>query len=214
MESDLPFRYIAISSQQVCPEPLPQRIRRLDKLGVDCIQVRDKDVSDREKYNWFKQINCSSSLLFANSRADFVHLFNLHGLQRSGEAISAWKIKKITGEKVWIGCSAHNLTDLHNAGGGGADFVLYSPVFPTQSKPELTRDDCHGLEGLKQACTESELPVFALGGIGPDEIKHCLDAGAWGAAGIRALFQPEDPTENWNKISKTFNIISKNERTL
>jgi thiamine-phosphate pyrophosphorylase len=206
METDLPFRYIAISSRKVCPEPLPQRIQRLDGLGVDCIQVRDKEVSDREKYNWFKQINCFSSLLFANSRADFVHLFNLDGLQRSGKAISAGKLKIITGEKVWIGCSAHNLTDLHNACCSGADFILYSPVFPTESKPELTRADCHGLEGLKQACIESDLPVFALGGIGPDEIKPCLEAGAWGAAGIRTLFQPEDPTENWDKISKALNL--------
>lgn len=201
MTKKLPFRYIAISSQAVCPVAITERVQQLDRLGVDAIQIRDKETTDREKYDWFEKINCTNSLLFVNGRADFTRLFNLAGVQRGTNAISSYKIRSIIGSKKYIGYSAHNLTELRNGCADDVDFILYSPIFPTESKPGLKKTDCHGLEGLKTACRQSTVPVFALGGVGPAKIKSCLQAGAFGAAGIRALFEPPDPQKNWSIIS-------------
>ena len=72
------------------------------------------------------------------------------------------------------------------AAAGGADFIVTGPVYETASKigygPPL------GLEGLAGICRAVEIPVIGLGGIGEENFRPVLGAGAAGLAGI-AMFQ-------------------------
>lgn len=99
-----------------------------------------------------------------------------------------------------IGRSTHNVEQVKEASEKEFDYVLFGPVFPTPSKPNRTEENLPGLEGLEQATESADIPVLALGGVGPEKITDCLSAGANGAAGIRALFAPEEPKYNWKKI--------------
>ncbi|MGM0381080.1 MAG: thiamine phosphate synthase [bacterium] len=202
----LPFRYLAISDHNVCPEPIPRRINRLFKLGVPAIQLRDKHISDRRKFNWLKKINTENNTLLINSRADLARLFNLQGVHRAASAISADYIRKISEGNILIGFSTHSLGEIKNASFFQPDYLTFGPIWPTPSKPGLDSFDCAGAEGLEKACRISDIPVFALGGVDVDKISTCLEAGAYGTAGIRALFQPDNPQKNWQKIKKTIKL--------
>lgn len=101
-----------------------------------------------------------------------------------------------------IGKSTHTLRDVQEANQLGLDYVLFGPVFPTPSKPARDEDDIPGLRGLARAVGTASVPVLALGGVTPERVSVCLDAGAYGVAGIRALFSPEDPQENWTQIQE------------
>ena len=52
-----------------------------------------------------------------------------------------------------------------------------------------------GLDALRAVCSAVSLPVFALGGVTPERVPACLEAGAHGIAAIRALLDVPDITE-------------------
>jgi thiamine monophosphate synthase len=89
-----------------------------------------------------------------------------------------------------LGISCHSLAELERAV-GVCDYATLSPIFPPRSKPHDARPTV-GLEGLAQACAAVDLPVLALGGIGASRAAACLEAGAWGIAGIGAFGDPAE----------------------
>ncbi len=199
------FRYLAISEQTICPEPVPDRIQRLYQLGVSAIQVRDKELPDRQKLAWLSKITRGEKqYLLINSRADIARLSNANGIHLSQTALSNKISKKIAGDEVLTGLSTHTLTEAINAVKTGVDYITFGPIFPTPSKPDLTAKECPGIEELKKVAGKVEIPVFALGGVGPEKVEECLAAGAAGIAGIRALFGSREPEKNWKKIKRNF----------
>jgi thiamine-phosphate pyrophosphorylase len=90
-----------------------------------------------------------------------------------------------------IGRSCHSATDLADAGAHGADYATVSPVFVTASKPGY--GPALGLVGLRALATNTRVPVFALGGVGPDDVGVCLGAGATGVAVMGAVMAAADP---------------------
>jgi thiamine-phosphate diphosphorylase len=78
-----------------------------------------------------------------------------------------------------VGRSCHSAADLARARAEGCDHVFLSPVFRTASKPGY--GPALGLAGLAELAPLGP-PVYALGGIGPDDVAGCLAAGAEGVA--------------------------------
>lgn len=83
-----------------------------------------------------------------------------------------------------VSAAAHDAAGLRRAARAGVDLVLLSPVFPTASHPARP---ALGLRRLAALCRGLDVPVLALGGVGPDTARRVLAAGAAGIAGIGAL---------------------------
>jgi thiamine monophosphate synthase len=84
------------------------------------------------------------------------------------------------------GKACHSVEDVQAAAAAGFDYALLSPIFPTATHPEALP---LGLPALKVACKAVRIPVFALGGVGPDNLADCLHAGAHGIAAIRMFLR-------------------------
>jgi|GEM_PF-6627320 len=80
------------------------------------------------------------------------------------------------------GRSCHSLAALQAAFAEGMDYAFFSPIFATATHPEA---EPVGLEALRAACSSLVMPIFALGGIDAERSAACLEAGAYGVAGIR-----------------------------
>ena len=95
------------------------------------------------------------------------------------------------GSSKLIGFSAHTLPQAQEAKDAGADSIFFSPVFPTPSKPGHPGI---GLEALSHVCKElAPLPVYALGGITPDRVQGCFEAGAYGVATLSGILGAKSP---------------------
>lgn len=92
------------------------------------------------------------------------------------------------GRRALIGASRHDLSGVRAAEAGGADFATLSPVFSVPDKGVPL-----GVEGFAAIVREVSLPVFALGGVTPDQVAPLLRAGAHGVALIRAIAAADDP---------------------
>ena len=87
---------------------------------------------------------------------------------------------------VMLSASCHNEKDLQQAAKLGVDFCVLSPVLPTRSHPDATPLGWDVFKGLVE---KVNVPVFALGGMSPDQEVKALESGAQGVAGIRGLWR-------------------------
>jgi 8-oxo-dGTP diphosphatase len=87
---------------------------------------------------------------------------------------------------VMLSASCHNEKDLQQAEKLGVDFCVLSPVLPTRSHPDATPLGWDVFKGLVE---KVNLPVFALGGMSPEQEAKALESGAQGVAGIRGLWR-------------------------
>lgn len=101
------------------------------------------------------------------------------------------------GPRQPCGRSAHNEQEIRKAlrvRKGGAQYIVFSPVFDPGSKPGYAGV---GLDGLRDAahCVAGRVPVYALGGVAPDRIGPCLAAGSYGVAVLSGVLQADCPGE-------------------
>jgi thiamine-phosphate pyrophosphorylase len=89
----------------------------------------------------------------------------------------------------WIGCSVHTLDEATAAVGQGADFLMVGNVYETASHPGRP---AAGLDLIRQT-SRLGVPVIAIGGITVACAPEVRDAGAYGVAAIRALWDAPDP---------------------
>ena len=81
----------------------------------------------------------------------------------------------------------HSLDAAKRREAEGADFLTYSPIYPTASKPGY--GPAVGTASLAEVVEGVKLPVFALGGITPDRVQACFAAGAFGVAVMSGVMQ-------------------------
>ena len=191
----LSFRLYAITNRRLCaPRTLYDTIRSLLDVGVPAIQLREKDLSDAE-YIKLAEPLCTlchtySAQLFINSRIEIAMNVGADGLHLPGDSASVEKVIEETNRRFIIGSSVHTLAEAKQRETEGADFITYSPIYPTLSKPDY--GPVVGVEGLRSITEGINIPVFALGGITPERVSECLDAGAYGVAIMSGVMSPEN----------------------
>ena len=92
--------------------------------------------------------------------------------------------RALLGERT-IGRSVHSLRAALEAQEDGADFVIFGPVWASESHAESAPA---GIEALAEVAHNLRIPVLAIGGVTDERIAECHAAGAAGYAAIR-LFQ-------------------------
>lgn len=130
-------------------------------------------------------LDCASSLrprLLLNADIELARELGI------GVHLRAAQLRELRGRPLpftqWVGASCHDAEGLEHAAMIGADFATLSPVRATTSHPEASP---LGWDRFAQLVREARLPVYALGGVGPDDLGRARAAGAQGVAGISAF---------------------------
>lgn len=92
-----------------------------------------------------------------------------------------------------LGRSCHDGAEIAAAAAEGCDYATLSPVFLTDSKPGY--GPALGIDELARRCCETNLPIFALGGITVDNARVCVHAGATGVAVMGEIMRAADPAD-------------------
>jgi thiamine-phosphate pyrophosphorylase len=106
--------------------------------------------------------------------------------------------RAVMGPQKIIGVSTHSLREAKEAEQNGADFVLFGPVYFTASKAAYGAPQ--GLPALKTIVDNISLPVYAIGGIKPENIESTKKLGVRGVALISAIVSAESPKETAAKM--------------
>ncbi len=105
------------------------------------------------------------------------------GLHLDRGALRRWRCRP-AGCRL-LAASCHDLAEIELAVRIGADFVVCSPVLPTPSHPGGAP---LGWDGFERLARVAPMPVYALGGMGPDHLPEVRRRGGRGIAAIRALW--------------------------
>ncbi|MDI9611942.1 MAG: thiamine phosphate synthase [Acidobacteriota bacterium] len=178
-------------------------VRRTLAWGVDFIQIREKDLSDRALYALARRIVAlargTGCRVLVNGRADIALAAGADGVHLPASGLGVADVKRWLPKGFLVGVSIHSLAEIRRAAAAGADYALAGHIFPTPSKEGLGPD--LGLSFLARACAATPLPVFGLGGMKPESLGPVLAAGARGIAGIR-LFQDREEFERLRRLTK------------
>jgi thiamine-phosphate pyrophosphorylase len=99
-------------------------------------------------------------------------------------------VRKTFGPDLLIGVSTHSMEEAVAAEEGGADFIVFGPVFETASKKIYGPPVGVGL--LEEVSGRLRIPVLALGGIDMTNFRLPLERGAAGVAAISLFAAAED----------------------
>ena len=195
------FKLYAITDRRLCkPKLIQDYVASLLDTGVRAIQLREKDLSDTELRSVAVPINhiCKaySAKLFINSNIGVATDVGVDGVHLPESLLDT--IQKAKARNLLVGCSVHDLDVAQKMQVAGANFVTYSPIYPTMSKP----NPAVGLKSLRRVVGALDIPVFALGGITPSKVPECLNSGAFGVAAMSSVMSYEtgiDQAKNYLK---------------
>jgi thiamine-phosphate pyrophosphorylase len=170
--------------------------------GVKAIQLREKDLSGRDLFSLaersHKLCQAYDAALFINDRVDVAMAVDAAGVQLSQTSLPVITTRAVMGPQKIIGVSTHSLREAKEAEQNGADFVLFGPVYFTASKAAYGAPQ--GLPALKTIVDNISLPVYAIGGIKPENIESTKKLGVRGVALISAIVSAESPKETAAKM--------------
>ena len=161
---------------------------------IDLVQIREKHLNASVLYQLATSAagitKGSATQLLINDRSDIAAAAGADGVHLTTSSLPTAVVRQAFGVGFLIGVSTHSLAEANLARRGGADFVVFGPVFETASKRKY--GEPLGLTSLARVCAElSPFPVLALGGVEIGNVSDCIRAGARGVAAIRMLQQPD-----------------------
>lgn len=173
-----------------------------------CLQLRAKSFETPQWMESAKRLQavCRARNVFfcVNDRLDVGIALDVDGVHLGQEDQTLFQALNLRGSKArpFIGISTHDLTQAQTAVAGGADYIGFGPIFPTQSK--LKAGPACGVSALSRVVSTVTIPVVAIGGITLENVKDVVRAGASAAAVIAAVETASDPSAMGRAIGERF----------
>lgn len=154
------------------------------------MQLREKQLSPREFYREAEEaLRVALSLgvrLIINDRVDIARALSADGVHLGQDDLPPAAAREILGDQAIIGFSTHSVEQAVKAARLPVDYIAIGPIFPTSSKENP--DPVVGLDRLRRVReVVGQIPLVAVGGIRPENIKDVLKAGADCVAVISVL---------------------------
>lgn len=172
------------------PADQEQFLHRLEhrlEQGIKLVQLRiQRKHLERESIARRAVAMCAAhnAWLILNGTPEHAQAWGAQGVHLNSNALQEYRSRPVPRD-VWLSAACHSAVELKQAQALDVDFVLVSPVASTTSHVGVTPI---GMEGLRALCQAADRPVYALGGMGPDELNAVRDAGAQGVAGISGFW--------------------------
>jgi len=185
----LPALYLITDSRRYGKDGMLVLIERALSAGARLLQLREPYMSAQEyteyartvitlahRYDARVLLNADPSLVM-QCEADGVHLNSRRLAATQGRPLSP---------ELLVAASCHDRRELLQAARIGADFALLSPVLLTDSHPHSPP---LGWEEFSRLRIESDVPVYALGGVLPEHLSVARAMGGQGLAMVRGLWE-------------------------
>ncbi|QCC50856.1 thiamine phosphate synthase [Halapricum salinum] len=166
--------------------------------GVNVVQLREKDVPARERYELgldLRELTRDSGVpLIVNDRVDIAQAIDADGVHLGDEDLPVEVARDLLGEDAIVGRSVSFVEDAREAERAGADYLGVGAIYATGSKDDID-DEEHaiGLDRLESICEAVSIPVVGIGGVDASNAAMVAATGADGVAVITAITGATDP---------------------
>ena len=179
----LPFEYAITHAAEV---GVKQQLSLLDRRlaqGLRLIQVREKGMPAPELERFaaaaIALARPHGARVLINSDVELARRLGADGVHLASAQLARLERRPVI---EWCAASCHSAEEVARAAQLGVDFAVLGPVQATPSHPGAIALAWEGFAALARgAC----LPVFALGGMKPDDLETAWRHGAQGIAMVR-----------------------------
>jgi 8-oxo-dGTP diphosphatase len=190
---DLPPVYGITNAAEWGPKVAAARIEHALRKGLRLLQLREKGIQGKALDPFIREVTALAhhygARILVNSgtgNASLCHEFGMDGIHfTSADLMHLSKRPDVE----WCGASCHNAEELFRAGQLEMDFAVLAPVLPTSSHPDSPALGWRKFAGLIHG---SSIPVYALGGLGSEDLAIAWEHGAHGIALMRRIGQVRD----------------------
>jgi thiamine-phosphate pyrophosphorylase len=169
--------------------------------GVDIVQLREKHKNAHQVLELGRKLKllCEEfgATFIVNDRIDIAAILQADGVHLGQDDLDVKSAREILGDNCIVGISTHQPSDAIKAMEDGADYIGVGPVFATPTKEGRIPV---GLDYVKWASENVDIPFFAIGGIDEENVLQVVEAGARKVAVVRAIINAEEP----NKAAQKF----------
>lgn len=199
------FKILSVTNRHLCREPLAVRIRRIARSGIDGIILREKDLSEEEYQCLAAEVmeicRKSGTMCVLHTFADTAEKLGAEALHLPLPILK--NLPQTQREKFAVlGASCHSLEDVQEAARFGCTYVTLGHIFVTDCKKGLPP---RGIDLLREVCGYSPIPVYAIGGIRPENLFEVQAAGAAGACIMSGLLCCPDPEREAAALRQALN---------
>jgi len=170
-------RLYVLLTQAHCSVPLERAARQVARGGADLVQLREKEMPDRDLIRLAREVRRITANLgvgfIVNDRPDIARLCGADGVHLGQDDLPVSAARRVLAEGQIVGLSTHSMEQARQAMAHGADYLSLGPVFPTATKGY---EQAAGLEYVRAAAAEISAPLVAIGGIGLERLPEVLSA--------------------------------------
>lgn len=187
-------RVLAVTNRKLCQGDFLTQVERIAAAHPRGLVLREKDLSEADYQALAAQV---LPVCAAHGVPCMLHRFD-----RVTRALGCTRIhlplpyltahpEAAAGFGV-VGVSVHSVSEAEQAVRCGATYLTAGHVFPTDCKKGVP---ARGLDFLRAVCRAVPIPVYAIGGITPENAASCLSAGA---AGVAVMSGVMNHLSDWN----------------
>lgn len=166
------------------------QLEKISAAGIDRVILREKTLTESEYEALAKK---AMEICAENSTPLSLHTF-VNAAKRLNSMDIHLSFADFTADLgsgfETVGVSVHSLEEAVAAQKRGAAYVTAGHIFPTDCKKGLPP---RGTEYLREICAGVKIPVYAIGGITPENVRLIKEAGAAGACVMSGLMRAKDP---------------------
>ncbi len=183
----LPPVYAITRATELGIEPALKQVEQALQNGLRLLQIREKKMAQDVLREFSMQVlalaQSYQAKVLINGDAELAREMGAGGVHFTVSQLMALSCRPGP-EYGLCGASCHNAEELFAAEQLGFDFVVLGPVQSTLSHPEISP---LGWKRFATLIRDYSLPVYALGGLHPEDLPIAQEMGAQGIAMMRGI---------------------------
>ena len=188
----LPALHVITGADPTDPRAFLARLARVLARGARVVQLRAHELPDRDymqlaEAGWRICRAHDARLLLNRAPEALGPTPPCDGMHLRADLLHRLTCRPLPPERL-VGASCHSSEELGLAARLGLDYALLSPVGRTATHPDAVP---LGWDGFAALVADAQLPVYALGGLGPADVERALACGGQGIAAIGSLWDTE-----------------------
>ncbi|MCH5209574.1 MAG: thiamine phosphate synthase [Oscillospiraceae bacterium] len=192
------FKIICVTNRQLCSD-LKERARELHNAGISVI-LREKDLSGAEYERLAREIIEVCPDVILHTYRDTAKRMGVKKIHLPFSMMN----ENVKDDFETVGVSVHSPEEALKAQEMGADYVIAGHIFVTDCKKGL---EPRGLEYLRETVKAVSIPVYAIGGISPENVSLTQETGAAGACVMSGFMRCESVEKYLAEIQQ--NLLKK-----
>ncbi|MDA1263013.1 MAG: thiamine phosphate synthase [Planctomycetota bacterium] len=193
-------------TQSICKRPWRDVLHAALQAKVDCIQIREKEMSTRDLVAHSRAVvddaHRSGVSVMINDRIDVAMASGADGVHLGANDLAIADARRISGRALLVGATAHNSSQARAAIDAGADSCGVGAMFASKVKPNQAPA---GPEWMREfAANWPKVPHLAIGGITPENAPMLRAVGCRGVAVSSCVCAADDPGAQVVALRKIF----------